>query len=342
MAKYFILAENYNASDSSYKIILHYEDGSQVRPGDLICDIETSKSTFEIYSENSGFIYFNPAIRSNNLANVGETIAIIDDSENVIDSNFLFNNLKTKLADEKPNNFTKKAYDYCKTNKIEIAEFKDYELVTIEIVKSTINKSKSNFSIPKNDNRIIIIGAGGQGLELLDIIIQNRTFDFAGFVDPKFRLKSEYCGYKIIGDDDDLDSIRSQGIRYAAIAAGWLNISLTKKLINKVLEAGFILPNLVHPTAYIYPTAILRGGVQIYSNAVVGANADIGFGTVIQNLALVSHDSLIGTAVFIAPGAKIAGNVEIGDYAIIGMNATVYLRVKIEKERIIKNNESIF
>ena len=342
MAQHFIIAENFNASDLSYKIDIHHEDGSQVKSGDLICDIETSKSTFEIHSEHSGVIYFNPITRSSNLAKVGEAIAVIDDSGIVNDLNLVFNILETKLGDEKPDNFTKKAYDYCKTNNINVDGFKEYEIVTIDIVKETCNTSTSIISKFKNDNKIIIIGAGGQGLELLDIINKNKIFDFAGFVDPKYSLKNEYCGYEIIGNDDDLDNLRSQGIKYAAIAAGWLNISLTKSLLNKVLNAGFVLPNLVHPNAYIYPSATLRGGVQVYANAVIGANADIGFASVVQNLALVSHDSILGSAVFVAPGAKIAGNVNVGDYAIIGMNATVYLRVKIESERIIKNNESVY
>lgn len=344
MGQNSVIAEKFNASDSSYKILIHLEDGAQVKTGDVICDIETSKSTFEIICEYPGFIYFNPEMRSISSAKTGDVIAIIDDSDGTLEAQNLFNTQANFKVKERPRNFTKKAFDFCVENNIDLINFADHELVTLDLVSGGTVETRSNeitsFKFEDQDNRIIILGAGGQGIELLDIINKTKVFDFVGFVDPSG--ETEYYGHKILGNDDDLFELRKQGIKYAAIAAGWLNINLTKKLIENVLKAGFILPNLVHPTAYIFPTARLMGGVQVFANSVVGANAEIGFASVVQNLSLVSHDSKIGRGVFIAPGAKIAGNVKVGDYAIIGMNASVYLRVEIESERIVLNNESVF
>ena len=346
MGKNIIIAEKFNASDSSYKILIHIEDRTQVKSGQVICDIETSKSTFEIICEHTGFIYFNPEMRSSKSAQTGDTIAIIDDLDGTLDVRDLFIGKAIFLVGERPKNFTRKAFDFCVENGIDLSNFVDHELVTLDIVSGGCGTLEirpqeiSNIVTDDQDNRIIVLGAGGQGMEILDIINKTKVFDFVGFVDPSGAY--EYFGHKILGNDDDLDELRAQGIKYAAIAAGWLNIALTKKLIENVLKAGFSLPNLVHPTAYVYPTAKLLGGVQVFANSVVGANAEIGFASVVQNLALISHDSKIGRGVFIAPGAKIAGNVKVGDYAIIGMNASVYLRVEIESERIVLNNESVF
>jgi sugar O-acyltransferase (sialic acid O-acetyltransferase NeuD family) len=346
MGQNIITAEKFNASDSSYKILIHLEDGAQVKSGEVICDIETSKSTFEIICEHSGFIYFNPEMRLSQFAKTGDTIAIIDDLDSTLEVQDLFIEKANLLLGERPSNFTRKAFEFCVENGIDLSNFVDYELVTLDVVSGVSGKLDirakeiSTFTTDIQDNRIIILGAGGQGMEILDIINKTNVFDFVGFVDPSGA--SEYFGHRILGNDDHLDEIRAQGIKFAAIAAGWLNIDRTKKLIEKVLKAGFNLPNLVHPTAYVYPTAKLLGGVQVFANSVVGANAEIGFASVVQNLALISHDSKIGRAVFIAPGAKIAGNVKVGDFAIIGMNASVYLRVEIESERIVLNNESVF
>jgi sugar O-acyltransferase (sialic acid O-acetyltransferase NeuD family) len=339
-----ILAEKYNASDNEYKIILNTENSKRVEAGQVICEVETSKATFEVVSEYSGWIYFNPDVSFNGKIESGETIAIVFNSKDDC-NDMLFTSSANMSNDQlKPVNFTQKAFRYCLDNNINLELYAEYELVTEEILKK---KSESLINYRNKDksgnlNKILILGACGHGLELVDIIQSNRIFDFAGFVDPVFGKSTCYMGHEIIGDDSHLQNLRESGISYAAVAAGWLNIELTKKLIQKVLEAGFILPNLVHPTAYIYPSAKLLGGVQVFANSVIGASAKIGFCSVVQNLSLVSHDCKIGEAVFIAPGAKIAGNVEIGDYSIIGMNSTIYLRVKLEKYTIVNNNKSIY
>ena len=82
MKKYFV--EKFNASDDSFRIIDIYKlSGDNIKKGDLIFSIESSKANIDIESDESGYIYFNFKKGDNIL--IGELFYVI--------SNEIINNL---------------------------------------------------------------------------------------------------------------------------------------------------------------------------------------------------------------------------------------------------------
>jgi acyl-[acyl carrier protein]--UDP-N-acetylglucosamine O-acyltransferase len=85
----------------------------------------------------------------------------------------------------------------------------------------------------------------------------------------------------------------------------------------------------VHPSAVIDASAALADGVQVLAFGYVGAGASVGFGTLLNTAAVVSHDCAIGAQVNLSPGSLLAGEVVVGDGSLVGMGATVNIGVRV-------------
>jgi|TARA_B100001093_G_C26667475_1_gene944701 acetyltransferase EpsM len=71
------------------------------------------------------------------------------------------------------------------------------------------------------------------------------------------------------------------------------------------------------------------------ANSYLDQNSSLGFGTLVNAGAIISHDVVLSDFSSVGPGAKIAGNVSIGRNTHIGIGATIIEERKIEKNVII-------
>lgn len=333
MRKIFVDKQNNN--DDSYIIDDIIENKSFVKNDELIFTVETSKSVIEIFSDYEGYITLNPNIKNGDSVLVGQLIAIISDEKNL---SYDFNDkVKSNEKQKNPGNFTKSAFKYALENNISISDYSIDEIVTLDMLKS----KNGYFDVDLTKPKIIIVGACGQGLEILSIIKQQSVFEFSGFVDLKYPKEKKYHEFDIIGDDDSYKKIYDQGIHNVVIAGVWLkDPKIISNIFEKCSSIGFNFPNIIHESAIISDKVNLGCGIQIFSNVFIGPNVNIGDGTVINNGSIVSHDSNVGKFSFIAPGAIIAGNVNIGNYVILGINSSVYLRKSVPDHYILENNQS--
>lgn len=95
------------------------------------------------------------------------------------------------------------------------------------------------------------------------------------------------------------------------------------RLAAAVRHAALPWHNVVHPRAWISPSARLGRGVFVGANAVIQAGAVIGDHAIINTAAVVEHDCRLGTACHLAPGAVLGGGVEVGEGCLIGLGARV-------------------
>ena len=100
-------------------------------------------------------------------------------------------------------------------------------------------------------------------------------------------------------------------------------------------------PTVVHPTVYVEPSATLAPGCQLLAFAYVGSDCRVGFGSLINAHAILSHDVVLGQIVNLSPGAMLAGAVEIGDYSQVGMGVTINLHNKVGSRCRIGNGATV-
>ncbi len=196
--------------------------------------------------------------------------------------------------------------------------------------------------LPCDPTSLIIFGGGGQGKCLIDLVQVCGAFRVVGIIDDGIRDGTEILGVPVLGGANLLPDLYRSGFRLAANAVGGIgNVSVRVKIFDLLAEAGFSCPNLVHPTAWVEPSAELAGGVQILAMSYVSSAAKIGYGTLINAGVIVSHDCRIGQCVNLSPGAALAGEVCVEDFAQIGMNVTVNIGVTIGSGARVGNGATV-
>ena len=185
-------------------------------------------------------------------------------------------------------------------------------------------------------NKIILIGGGGHCKSAIDVIEQEARFEIAGIIDKPELLGSKILGYPVIGNDFDLESLAKK-YQNALVTVGQIKSALARiKLYDLAIKAGFTLPSIVSPNAYISKHSKIGNGTIIMGNVIVNANTSIGDNCIINSKALIEHDCLISSHCHISTNAIINGGVKIGSKCFIGSNVTTKNNIIIKENSFIK------
>jgi len=183
---------------------------------------------------------------------------------------------------------------------------------------------------------IVLIGAGGHCRSVIDVIEQNGQYKIAGIVDNSLSIGTNVFGYSILGNDEDLPKI-ALTFKYALISVGQIkSASLRIRLFNLALKAGFELPSIISPLAYVSKHASIGKGVVVMHNALINSNAIIGDNCIINSKALLEHDCEISNHCHISTNAIINGGVKIGPESFIGSGVITKQSITINKNSFIK------
>lgn len=93
--------------------------------------------------------------------------------------------------------------------------------------------------------------------------------------------------------------------------------------------------NLIHPKAYLAPSATHGHGLHMEPQSVVHTMANLGFGVTVKQSAAVGHHAILDDYATINPGAVISGFVEVGYASEIGTGASVSNNIKIGERCLI-------
>ncbi|WP_368293721.1 acetyltransferase [Dehalobacter sp. TBBPA1] len=178
--------------------------------------------------------------------------------------------------------------------------------------------------------KIVLIGAGGHALGVIDSIQSCQKFEIVGITELDYVAGKKVLGYGIIGNDDVLKSVFDSGVKNAFIAVGSIgNPSLRIKLYYMLKRQGFALPAIIDHSSNIGSDILLGEGIYAGKNTVINAGSTIGDMAIINTGAILEHGCCIEEFTHIGPGAVICGNVKIGARTHIGANSTVIQGVTI-------------
>tara|TARA_B100000787_G_scaffold169474_1_gene160772 strand:+ start:89 stop:667 length:579 start_codon:yes stop_codon:yes gene_type:complete len=185
-------------------------------------------------------------------------------------------------------------------------------------------------------NKIILIGGGGHCKSTIDVIEQEARFEIAGIIDKPKLLGSKILGYPVIGNDFDLENLAKK-YQNALVTVGQIKSAFIRiKLYDLAIKAGFTLPTIVSPNAYISKHSKIGNGTVIMGNVIVNADTSIGDNCIINSKALIEHDCLISNHCHISTNAIINGGVKIGSNCFIGSNVTTKDNIIIKENSFIK------
>jgi UDP-perosamine 4-acetyltransferase len=181
---------------------------------------------------------------------------------------------------------------------------------------------------------VVLIGAGGHGRVVLDILRTAGVHKPIGFLDADPQLTGQTIGgIPILGQINLLPKLKSQKVKGAIIAIG--DNLPRRRYFRKILDQGFELVNAVHPGSHVSDTAKLGRNVVIAAGAVVSTDAQIADGVIVNTSAVIDHECEIGQAVHVCPSATLAGRVRVGDEAFLGLGCNVIQCLKIGSRTIV-------
>ncbi len=331
-----------NTSDDSARILeWHVERGSQVVEGDLVATLETSKCTFEIEAPATGFLIYTRAVGEDLL--VGEVLAVVSKTEDLSPQtvDWTGGSVASK-PDETPEDasvrFSKGALALIEEYSLDRKAFAESGMVRAKDVRAHLEARSQGGEAGEfvagwdvvGEQGVLILGGGGHARMCIDILRQMGTYRIHGIVDPNLEIGATVMGVPVLGNDDDLGRLRKQDIQLAVLGIGAPTEHQRRdELFRRLKGAGFSIPNLIHPSACIEPSASLGEGNQIMAHATVGSAVRIHDNSIVNSGSVVSHDSTLRDNVHIAPGAILAGGVRVGRNTLIGMGVTIYLGVEI-------------
>jgi UDP-N-acetylbacillosamine N-acetyltransferase len=164
--------------------------------------------------------------------------------------------------------------------------------------------------------KLLILGVGGYGKTVLDVAQQMGSYEKIAFLDdhaagPNVLGK---CADYFMFADEDTDVYPAFG-----------NNETRMQWLERLEEEGISLPTLVHPRAYVSPTAKLGIGTTVLPMAVVNTGVTVGNGCIVNIGALIDHDSVLEDGVHLAPGAVVKAENRIPE------------KMKVESTQVIEN-----
>jgi len=327
-------------------VSLYVEAGQKVAVDDLICTLETTKSTADLHAEAGGYLV-GLRVAEGDTLRAGDILGYLADSldwmpaghgEGEADSG--------EIPIPEGLRITQPALALAREHNLDLSRLPSGVLVTESTVRSALQGVvEPGAALPKGDfdpTAILIYGCGGHGKSLLDLVHALRTYRLVGFIDDGVPAGEIIMGLPVLGGKQALPGLATQGILMAVNAVGGIgNLNVRRGVFQGLIEAGFHFPVVAHPSAVVEPSASLSAGSQVFPLAYVGSQVQVGFGTIVNTGAIVSHECVLGELVNISPGAILAGGVKVGSEALIGMGATVNLQVTIGAGARVGNGATV-
>ncbi len=170
--------------------------------------------------------------------------------------------------------------------------------------------------IEKKDG-IVVIGAGGHAKVVISTLVA-RGFSIEAVMD----------------DDETKWGTDAQGTPVTRIerergGSGIIGIGDNAQRRDMARALNFEWRTVVHPSAWVHPSAKLGRGTVVFAGAVVQPDAVIGEHVIVNTGATIDHDCIIEDYAHIAPGVHLAGSVHVGEGAFLGIGSGVIPGVKV-------------
>ncbi|MGD9854127.1 MAG: acetyltransferase [Planctomycetaceae bacterium] len=174
----------------------------------------------------------------------------------------------------------------------------------------------------RSDRPLIVIGGGGHAKVLISTLRAMGRDVEAAFDDNASRHGQFLLGVPIAGAIEDAAKMFPDADAVIGIGSPDVRRMLSERLPFRWIQ-------VVHPYAYVDPTAVLQEGVVVMAGAVVQPETVLGRHSIVNTSASIDHDGRIGGFVNISPGVHLSGNVTVGDAALIGIGASVLQGITI-------------
>lgn len=172
--------------------------------------------------------------------------------------------------------------------------------------------------------RVLILGAGGTGRDLVDWLPElraaGRAVEIAGFLDDDpAKRGGTVAGFPVLGPLSEAQ--RHPDAMLLDALGSPASYGKRAGLIGDLPDARFF--TLVHPLARVSATAQLGAGTLLYPFVFVGPDTRIGRHVTVLSHGAINHDTSVGEFTILASHVALGGGVTVGGSCYLGMRSTV-------------------
>lgn len=186
--------------------------------------------------------------------------------------------------------------------------------------------------------RLMIVGAGGHGRSVAEAAQLTGLFEVVGFLDDSRSIGTKALGWPILGPI----SSRSEHRRVcdlAIVAIG--DNTLRRRLMGQLGEEGFEFASVFHPRAFVSESAVVGPGTSVMAAAVVGTEARLGVGVIVNCGAIVDHHAQVGDFGHLGVNACMAGGAVLGRGAWMQAGSALGYEVAVPDGSVLRPGESL-
>lgn len=188
---------------------------------------------------------------------------------------------------------------------------------------------------------LLLAGAGGHAVSCIDVIEKNGLFTIAGLLGLPDEKGKKVLGYEVIGTEAEAAALLKRN-PHALVTVGQITTPDARiRIFDLLRRAGFDMPAIVSPLAYVSPRASIGAGTVVMHGAIVNAGATIGDNCIVNTCALVEHDAVVGDHCHISTGATLNGGARVGQGSFIGSMSAVKEGARIGARCIVGMGEAV-
>lgn len=176
-----------------------------------------------------------------------------------------------------------------------------------------------------------IYGAGGAGREAREIAELTGKWDEIVLIDD-IAEEGTICGSKRLRYETFRQKYGPEDTEII-VAVGepvWKGALYSKAALDR-----YSFARLIHPTAYVSPSAVLGNGIIIKMGSFISCDTVIGDNSSVEVGCMIAHDCKIEENCQISSGVSLGGGCVIRKGVFIGMNACIREMVEIGEDSIV-------
>lgn len=329
--------EKINVSDNKFLVTkLHQQNGSEVKAGDLIYSIESSKASKDVTAPCDGFIFFANGIKEFEEYPANYLIAqIVDTNENPF-AKVAETAEVTEATEETKEEVnviaTKEALSLAAKHGVDLSKI-DAEYITkwdvLEYIKLL---DLGTFGYNSTIKRVALIGAGLGAMQVIDLISHLDGFRAVALYDDTPEKQGTFVyGVPVVGKID-FESItmdyKMGKFDYIVNAISTSN-EFRKKCFDELTALEVPYCNLIHPSAVIGHYVTMGTGNIVLPFTHIGPNTVLGNDCFLTAKASIEHHNVVGSHVTCGPSVMTSGCVTIGDCVRFGTGVFVEPHIEI-------------
>jgi sugar O-acyltransferase (sialic acid O-acetyltransferase NeuD family) len=176
----------------------------------------------------------------------------------------------------------------------------------------------------------LILGSGGHAHVVASLIKPQSRI---GYVVPQSTANDELTETEFFAAIGQYSSV--------PVYLGIGDNAIRAKLLDRLTSAGIAPATAIAPNAFVADDVEIGAGTVVCPGAVINTRAKIGRGVIINTLAGIDHDCVLGDICQIAPGVSLGGTVRMGRNCFLGIKTAVFPNTTLGNNVVVRGGSVV-